>query len=211
MQGCRRHLVLRAAETATGLVLPYRVANDSNMLLAFKQPGSAHWDLLGCGELCGYVLDLPDGERSLRVYARDPSARWQVLSESYDLTGIGPGADIRADSGPERPWEHGTWQHGTLRPEDALLLSTACKMRYGDVAGAVADGWLCVTDARLTFMPFEVSSRMLHRAATVAHRSSRPYHDHGSAELGDLRAVLRFLNGPLSDATAPHLAGGGAR
>ena len=80
MQGCRRHLVIRAAETASGGMLPYRVANDSNMLLAFKQPGSAHWDLLGCGESCAYVLDLPDGERSLRVYARDPAARWQVLS-----------------------------------------------------------------------------------------------------------------------------------
>ena len=83
----------------------------------------------------------------------------QVLSEAYDLAGIGPGADIQADSGPERPWERGTWQHGTLRPEDALLLSTACKMRYGDVMGAVADGWLCVADARLTFTPFEVLAR----------------------------------------------------
>lgn len=78
MQGCRRHLTLRTANTSKGLKLPYRIVNDSNVLLAFKQPGSAVWDLLGGGEACSYVLDRPDGERALRLYASDAAARWQV-------------------------------------------------------------------------------------------------------------------------------------
>ena len=87
MQGCRRHLVLK---TSIGLSLPYNVVNDSAMLLAFKQPGSAHWDLLGSGESCSYVLDAPDESHSLRLYARDPAARWQVLlGEPFKLDRIG--------------------------------------------------------------------------------------------------------------------------
>ena len=30
-----------------------------------------------------------------------------------------------------------------------------CRMRFCQPHGAVAEGWLCVTDERLTFTPFE--------------------------------------------------------
>ncbi len=67
MHGSRRLLTLRSAESAAGLQLPHRLLNDSSLLVAFRQCGCEHWDLLGSGESCAYVWDAPEATHALQV------------------------------------------------------------------------------------------------------------------------------------------------
>eukprot|EP00966_Prymnesium_polylepis_P304791 7041917-Prymnesium_polylepis.1 len=100
-----------------------------------------------------------------------------MISDAYKLDHIGHATNIRFDSTPDdRPWK--PQQLGALRPHDTILFTTACKMRYGDSVGAmrpVADGWLCVTDERITFTPFEeaASDEALGEADTAASGKGR--------------------------------------
>ena len=46
--------------------LPYKLVNRSDLLVAFRQKGCPHWDLLGMAESCDYVWDDPSGVQSLQ-------------------------------------------------------------------------------------------------------------------------------------------------
>ena len=65
MHGNRRQLLVRTADTEAGCTLPFVLVNETPLLLAFRQPGCMHWDLLAAGESTDYVLDQPGGARSL--------------------------------------------------------------------------------------------------------------------------------------------------
>jgi hypothetical protein len=110
--------------SGSGATLPYRVVNESHTLLAFQQPGNAHWDLLGAGESCGYVFDAPDGERALRLYARDPAASFHLRSEPYRLDRLGRCEEMRVDS---RLGCETDIVIGALAPDEAVLLTKACR------------------------------------------------------------------------------------
>ena len=64
MHGNRRQLLVRTADTEAGCTLPFVLVNETPLLLAFRQPGCMHWDLLAAGESTDYVLDQPGGARS---------------------------------------------------------------------------------------------------------------------------------------------------
>ena len=67
----RRILVIRPIGGVGGLLrLDYLIKNDSLLLLAFRQSGCAHWDLLGAGEAAEYAWDAPLASRHLSVIRR---------------------------------------------------------------------------------------------------------------------------------------------
>lgn len=53
--------------------LPYRVRNDSELLVAFRQHGSRQWDLLGSGERCPYIWDDSRAAHAIQLHACDAS------------------------------------------------------------------------------------------------------------------------------------------
>ena len=79
MRGSQRLLLFRALPEG-GLPLPYRVSNSSAALLAFRQLGCPHWDLLGGGEACEYLWDDPTATRALELRSRDPSGLHSAAS-----------------------------------------------------------------------------------------------------------------------------------
>ena len=62
--------------------LPYKIANRSDLLVAFRQHGCAHWDLLGMGESADYIWDDPSGTRALQVHACDAAGIYSGTSDA---------------------------------------------------------------------------------------------------------------------------------
>ena len=155
MEGSRRELLLRPAVGGEGgggqggggqgaLRLPYRIVNDSALLLAFKQQGSAHWDLLGAGEACDTALDLPQGMRALQLAARDPCAEWRVEQRRRVCASIGSTnrcpsfassrgrvAAVAAAAAAAAATAETAAQRCLPPPLEPVLLSVSARLRYG--------------------------------------------------------------------------------
>ena len=83
MKGSQRLLVLKRL---TQRQLPYKVINRSNSLVAFRQHGCNHWDLLGAGERCDYTWDDPLGTRALQLHASDAAGAYVATSGPKEYT-----------------------------------------------------------------------------------------------------------------------------
>jgi len=68
MKGSQRLLRIKSL---TQRQLPFKVVNQSDSLVAFRQHGCDCWDLLGAAESCDYTWDDPLGTRALQLYACD--------------------------------------------------------------------------------------------------------------------------------------------
>ena len=156
MHGSRRLLTLRSAESAAGLQLPHRLLNDSSLLVAFRQCGCEHWDLLGSGESCAYVWDAPEAPHALQVCplsappphpphpphpppsartrqlcAYDPAGGWHATSpaSAYSLERLERCADLKLEplAAPLR-----------LHPFDAGLAGASGGRGFGTTPGLPA-------------------------------------------------------------------------
>ena len=176
MNGNRRTLLLRAVDVSSGHALPYHVANTSGCLLAFRQVGCEQWDLLAAGESCDYVVDAPIAPKQLELRARDPHGRWvaaQMHEAGFSLEKLGKAQALKVEEASkhdgllERSMDAaaatiaavagGVHRHaavGAVPHDEPVLMSAACKLRYGAEPRACIEGWLCVTDAHVTFIAF---------------------------------------------------------
>lgn len=70
MNGSQRMLTLESVSKDT-MTLPFRLFNDSKLLIALRQRESpeARWELLGAGEACEYSLDAPSKPHVLQLVA----------------------------------------------------------------------------------------------------------------------------------------------
>jgi len=130
--------------------LPYRICNGSELLIAFRQHGSTHWDLLGGGETCEYIWDDPRATRALQVHACDATGTSMAnsLPAAYHLDRVERCPELKLDP------RHSDITSAFASPKDAVLLTVACTLRYGISATARAIGWLCLTSSQLLFISF---------------------------------------------------------
>ena len=166
MHGNRRQLLVRTADTEAGCTLPFLLVNDTPLLLSFRQPGCMYWDLLAAGERTEYVLDHPGGPHALSLRARDLSGRWSSEpTDTISLDQLGRARELPVTCGGGVVAGPMTTPDGTapLAPpaDEPVLMTSACQARYGDADAACADGWLCLTEAHLTFVPFAAAAALL--------------------------------------------------
>ena len=166
MHGNRRQLLVRTADTEAGCTLPFLLVNDTPLLLAFRQPGCMFWDLLAAGERTDYVLDHPGGPHALSLRARDLSGRWSSEpTDTISLDQLGRARQLPVTCGGGVVAGPMTTPDGAapLAPpaDEPVLMSSACQARYGDADAACADGWLCLTEGHLTFVPFAAAAALL--------------------------------------------------
>eukprot|EP00966_Prymnesium_polylepis_P245708 5683902-Prymnesium_polylepis.2 len=98
MEGSQRMMQLLPANVSLKQ-LPYRVANESDLLIAFRQHGCAHWDLLGGGESCEYIWDDPRATHALQLHASDVTgtAIAHSVPAAYFLDRTEPCTDLRLE------------------------------------------------------------------------------------------------------------------
>ena len=166
MHGNRRQLLVRTADTEAGCTLPFLLVNDTPLLLAFRQPGCMFWDLLAAGERTDYVLDHPGGQHALSLRARDLSGRWSSEpTDTISLDQLGRARELPVTCGGGVAAGPMTTPDGAapLAPpaDEPVLMTSACQARYGDADAACADGWLCLTEGHLTFVPFAAAAALL--------------------------------------------------
>lgn len=172
----RRILVIRSVGDAGGMLrLPYLIKNDSNLLLAFRQVGCGHWDLLGAGEAGEFAWDAPLSTRMLELHVRDTSCAWAGGASWYSLEQLERSQELRLDRTGFGKVIAQTALHGPERgvAEDPLVVSVACELRYGDEADASADGWLCATHKCLTFIFHANGAAARHLANQKALQTQR--------------------------------------
>ena len=162
--------------------LPYKVVNRSDLLIAFRQEGCPHWDLLGAAEACDYIWDDPSGSHQLQVHACDAAGRFSATSDPYKVA-------REQSKHPELRLADRADDHG-LAPsvsravsETPVLFSVACKLviaeapaeRGGAHDAEAVDGWLCLTSTHLVFIVFvPPTSRGTPRTAAGCARSRPP-------------------------------------
>ena len=160
MEGSQRMMQLLPATTSLKQ-LPYRVCNESDLLIAFRQHGSSHWDLLGGGEACEYIWDDPRATHALQLHAADATgtAIANSVPAAYHLDRVDLAcADLKLDP------RHADPSCNFVSPTDTMLLSVACTLRYGVATSSRLDGWLCLTNSQLLFLPFTPGA-----SASVTH------------------------------------------
>ena len=160
MEGSQRMMQLLPASISLKQ-LPYRVCNESDLLIAFRQHGSSHWDLLGGGEACEYIWDDPRATHALQLHAADATgtAIANSVPAAYHLDRVDLAcADLKLDP------RHADPSCNFVSPNDTMLLSVACTLRYGVATSSRLDGWLCLTNAQLLFIPFTPGA-----SASVTH------------------------------------------
>ena len=166
---------LRVYSMTAAAPRPFRVANQSSLLLAYRQVGTAAWDLLGAHEARGYDWDDPAGSKRLEVRVHDPTDMWRGEGSSAidKLTRPSTGL-IPADNGAAAPKVMLTPRPANTPPLPGALLpppvppedkvapasynSAACTIRYGSSAECERVGWLCWTDSHLTFATWHLSA-----------------------------------------------------
>ena len=171
MRGSQRLLLFRSLPEG-GLPLPYRVSNSSAALLAFRQLGCPHWDLLGGGEACEYLWDDPTATRALELRSRDPSGSFYSAASSVALE--------KADARPTalELMTKGQFAEGVAKArlgsppaDEATLMSVSATLRYGAAPAQCAQGWLCLTQEHLSFVFFSYDAE--ERRSLMA-RARRP-------------------------------------
>lgn len=151
--GSRRDVTFR--QTTEGSKLPYEVVNDSLLLLAVRQPGCSHVDLLGIGESLEYALDLPDGERSLVLTGVQPSASLTLEATTCSLDRLGRTSMLRL---LDQPQSHARTRLESQSHTPVILMASSASLRYGSGDDMCAAGWLVLTPTHLTFIYLERQS-----------------------------------------------------
>lgn len=175
--GNRRTLILHSAVGGKAH-LPYRISNDSSLLLAFRQRGCQErqgWELLGSREACVYAWDDPKangGKPELQLEARDSHghARTPALTQA-SLTKVNQGivVELEARSGaaplvlPHLCTALASFGCSLLHrsqcsaPEgggggDDGAAASSADAGEPPARGRRARGWLCASDAEMTFI-----------------------------------------------------------
>ena len=189
MQGTQRLLSIAPQKVVHKRSLPYRISNRSDALLvAFRQAGCAHWDLLGAGESCDYIWDDPLGTRALQVHASDTGGLYCATSapDAYKLHRQNERDKKCPQLKLQDRIEMDLGQNlRSCAAHTAVLLSAACKLvtafvpePSGATSGAGAalrsehtstiKGWLCLTSTHLIFISFRPPDGDLTASAMAA-------------------------------------------
>ena len=146
--------------------LPYRLRNDSSLLLAFRQHGAnGDWEVLGPGESCPYTWDDPHGRHLIQTHVQDDGGEWQFTAPGTDSGGyamecVGRCPDLKLEPQRVSVRRLARPQHETvlltigaslvLRESDNNLKTGG--VRRGDTTW-VQSGWLCLTSRHIGFVP----------------------------------------------------------
>ena len=158
--------------------LPYRLVNRTPLLVAVREAGCRHYDLLGARESIGYAPDVPGAPCVLRVTILDASAGSAVSLDAplsrRDMGGGGASSEERHLGVPAAE------RLGGGPADEPLLLGAPCERLLSDGEGH--PGWLLLTSASVSFLPFDPT--VPEAAAMRATRASAVQCKLGDGEAG---------------------------
>ena len=171
VSGSQHILTLHPPDERLGIMLPYTVTNASSQLLAFRQAGCKHWDLLGAGESTPYALDIIDAGddekreavRKLELRVRDSHGGMRA-SASSQISKLEAARELKLEPGSleeARPGPSGS--SATLPPLETVLFSVGCALHYGlddpsmdgFATSTAARGWLVASANFITFVEMD--------------------------------------------------------